>query len=113
MNLFTNFAKFKADYPRVAAVINKSALTLMIPAFLMLCYMDWALAKTMFQWSLFGIVLSGVAAMISLITFPHIELDRLMASVLDGRNTGAGLVVAAIIMFVGLLTLSLVLWAKA
>ena len=44
--------------------------------------------------------------------FPQVELTVLLKEA-HGGNRGAGIVVAGLLLFVGILILSLVMWAKA
>ncbi|MNH30681.1 hypothetical protein D3C79_909900 [compost metagenome] len=67
---------------------------------------------TLLQWVVFAPVLAGIAIIVSRVTFPQIELTKLVKEA-ELENRAAGLVVAAIILFVGITMLSLVLWAKA
>lgn len=98
---------------RLAALVDKSAWLLIAPAIAALYAIDPALAKTFAQWSIFGLVLAGVSIMISRIVFPQIELTKLVESAHTEKNAAAGLVASAVVLFVGLVILSLVIWAKA
>lgn len=103
--------KFLAS--RFGALLDKSAWLLIGPAFLALFFIDAAMAKTLFQWTIFGIVLAGASVIISRLVFPQIRLTSLVDSAHTDKNTAAGIIVAAIILFVGIVMMSLVLWAKA
>ena len=109
---FMAMLKFLQD-SRLGAIADKSAWLLMGPSIASLYAIDPALATTLLQWGLFGLVLAGVAIIISRLVFPQIQLTALVESAHGEKNTAAGLVVSAIILFVGLVMLSLVLWAKA
>lgn len=98
---------------RIGALTDASAWLLIAPALAALYVIDPALAKTFAQWSIFGLVLAGAAVMISRIIFPQIDLQALVKSVLEDRSTAAGIVAASVVFFVGLVMLSLVIWAKA
>lgn len=98
---------------RVGALFDKSAWLLMAPAFAALYAIDPAMAMTLVQWTVFGLVLSGAAIIISRIVFPQINLERLVNEANDENNAAAGIIVGAVVLFVGLVMLSLVLWAKA
>lgn len=104
-------AKFFAS--RFGALFDKSAWLLIGPAFLALFFIDAAMAQTLFQWTIFGVVLAGAAVIISRLVFPQIGLTDLVESAKTENNTAAGIIVAAIILFVGIVMMSLVLWAKA
>lgn len=98
---------------RLGALADKSAWLLMAPAIAALYAIDPAMVMTLLQWTLFGSVLAGAAVMISRIVFPQINLTEMVKDAKDENNTAAGLVVAAVVLFVGLLMLALVIWAKA
>lgn len=96
---------------RVAALLDKSAWLLIVPALLVLFFIDAGMVKTLIQWSAYGLVLAGVAVVVSRIVFPQIDLTRLVAEV-HLENRAAATLAAALVIFVGLLMLSLVIWAK-
>lgn len=104
--MFSSFLK------RVAVLGDKSALVLIVPALVILYFIDEAMAKTLVQWLVFAPVLAGVAIHISRIVFPQIKLTELVNQSLQG-NTAAGLVSSAIILFVAIIVMALVLWTKA
>ncbi|MNC55973.1 hypothetical protein D3C75_1055410 [compost metagenome] len=92
--------------------MDKSALFLILPCAAALYFIDPAMFATLLQWVVFAPVLAGIAIIVSRVTFPQIELTKLVKEA-ELENRAAGLVVAAIILFVGITMLSLVLWAKA
>lgn len=96
---------------RASALFDGSAWMLIAPAFLALFYVDASLSRTFAQWSLFFLVLAGVAIMISRIVFPHLDLGAFLEEAKKG-NLGAAFVAGALILFVGILILSGVLWVK-
>lgn len=91
---------------------DKSAFLLTAPFAVALYYIDPAMLKTLLQWLLFGPVLAGVAIIISRIVFPHIELNEHIDEAKRG-NPASGLIVAAVIVFVGLLVMALAGWSRA
>lgn len=97
---------------RFSFLVDKSALFLILPCAAALYFIDPAMFATLLQWVVFAPVLAGIAIIVSRVTFPQIELTRLVRQA-ELENRAAGLVVAAIILFVGITMLSLVLWAKA
>lgn len=101
-----------AKLGRIHAFFDKSAWLLILPAMLIIYWVDPVLAQTLWKWSLFGVVLSGVAVIISRLIFPQLNLGELMKRVEDDTHA-SGVVVAALIIFVGILMLALVIWAKA
>ena len=109
------FKSLISRFRRTSALIDKSAWMLIAPALLVIFLIDPALAKTLLTWMLFGLVIAGASVIISRIVFPQVDLSALLREVLENENnsTGAGLVVAAVIMFVGMVMMALVIWAKA
>lgn len=96
---------------RLHALIDGSAWLLILPAALGLFSLDAPMVKSLAQWSLYFVVLAGLAVMISRIVFPTIRLrDLVDRAETDPR--AAGLVAAAVIAFVAILILSFVLWAR-
>lgn len=102
----------KSFLRRFSFLVDKSALFLIIPCAVALYFIDQAMFATLLQWVVFAPVLAGIAIIVSRVTFPQIELTKLVKEA-ELENKAAGLVVAAIILFVGITMLSLVLWAKA
>lgn len=98
---------------RAKVLLDKTAWLLILPALATLFFLDPAAAKTLVQWSLYGVVLAGVVVVISRLIFPQIALGEFIASALKEKNAAAGIVVGAIVLFVAIMTLALVIWAKA
>ena len=98
---------------RLGALADKSAWLLIAPAIAALYVVDPAMAQTLLQWALFGSVLAGAAIIISRIIFPQIKLTDLVGEATSENNVAAGIIVAAVVLFVGLVMLALVIWAKA
>lgn len=97
---------------RAKALVDKSAWLLILPAVAYLFFVDTAMARTLLEWTSYALVLSGIAIIISRVTFPQIELDELIQAVTKG-NRAAATVIASVVLFVGIVMLSLVLWAKS
>lgn len=104
-NLISSWAR------RLAALVDKSAWLLMAPALGALLCVDVAMALTLVQWSLFALVLAGVAVVISRIVFPQLNLGDLVVQALQG-NRAAGAIAAALVIFVALLFIGIVFWAR-
>lgn len=98
---------------RAAAFIDKSAWLLILPAVAYLFFVDTAMARTLLDWTAYALVLSGIAIIISRVTFPQIDLSDLVDKVSKTGDRAAAMVVSAIIMFVGIVILALVLWARS
>lgn len=97
---------------RIAVLGDKSAIVLIVPALAALYYIDQAMAMTLIQWLIFAPVLAGVAIHISRIVFPQLSLNNFFIEAEKG-NVACGVVAASIILFVSLIVLALVIWAKA
>jgi hypothetical protein len=96
---------------RVKVFSDLSAWFLIAPAFAALWFMDPPTAKALLQWSLFGIVMAGVAVMVSRLVFPDLHLNDFIKRAYNGGIASA-IVSAAVILFVGLVFFGLVYWAK-
>lgn len=72
---------------------------------------DPVMAKTVMQWVLFFGVFAGLAVIISRHVLPQVKLDDYLAEAYRG-NVGAALVVVGVLIQMGFLILSVVLWAK-
>ena len=96
---------------RLAALFDPSAWLLIAPALGALLWIDPAMGLTLVQWSLFALVLAGVAVVISRIVFPQMNLSELVAEAMKG-NRAAAAAAAALVVFVALLFIGIVLWAR-
>lgn len=96
---------------RASALLDGSAWMLIAPAFIALFYVDAALARTFTEWGLFFLVLAGVAIIVSRIIFPHLDLPDFLDRAKAG-NLGAAFVAGMLVLFVGILILSGVIWVK-
>lgn len=105
------FHKLRAFGVTLLSLFDKNAWLLILPAFVVLYYIDAAMAKTMVQWLGFALILAGVSIFISRIVFPQINLTELVAAAKDG-NAAAGAVAGAMILFFGFLMVALAIWAK-
>lgn len=97
---------------RFSFLVDKSALFLIIPCAAALYFIDPAMFATLLQWIVFAPMLAGIAIIVSRVTFPQVHLTALVKEASAG-NRASGFVAGATIIFVGLLMLALVLWAKA
>lgn len=97
---------------RLYALIDKSALFLIIPCACALYFIDAAMFTTVMQWLIVAPIIAGVAVMVSRIVFPQIRLTKLINEAHEG-NIASGVVAAAVIIFLGVLLLALVTWARA
>lgn len=109
----TAIATWIESWPRAKVVLDKSAWILIAPGLALLWLIDPAAAKTLLQWSIYGVVLSGMAVVISRLIFPQIDLSELVDNAYEKANVASAIIAAAVVLFVGILVLALVLWAKA
>jgi len=96
---------------RIKSLFDQSAWLFMLPACLVLSLFDADMAKAVVQWTLVAVVLAGVANIVARITFPQLDIERLVGLVCKD-NRAAAIVLAALVLCVGLIFLSLVLWAR-
>ncbi|APQ14666.1 hypothetical protein BJP27_24135 (plasmid) [Pseudomonas oryzihabitans] len=99
-------------HARFKSLLDKGAWLLMLPAALLLFFIDPAMLLTILQWLLVGLVIAGMTIIVSRIMFPQVNMAWLVGEIAKG-NAAAGLTAAALILFVGIIFLGLVLWAKA
>lgn len=97
---------------RLVPFLDLSAWVLLLVALIPLFFIDRAMALTMVQWTLFGLALAGVSVVISRIVLPQLDLNEWVARARE-NDPGAPLVILSIVLFLGIVFLGLVLWAKA
>lgn len=90
---------------------DKNSWVLGAPAIALLAYLDTAKLLTLLEWMVYAAVIAGFAIQISRTMFPQIHLTAMVEKAMEDAR-GSGAVVAALILFVGLLFLSLSLWTK-
>lgn len=99
-------------FRRIKALVDTSAWILMAPSLVALFFIDVSMLTTLVQWLVFAPALAGVAVIVSRIVFPQIHLTTLVGEAIKG-NQAAATVAGALVLFVAILVLSLVLWARA
>lgn len=97
---------------RLAPLADLSAWVLILLAVIPLILIDWAMVKTLFQWTVFSTALAGLSIVICRIILPQIDLTEWVERARSGEP-GAGLVVLSTCLVVAAVFLGLVLWAKA
>lgn len=100
------------SFKRTKALADKSAWMLMIPSIVALCFIDVSMLKTLLQWLAFAPVLAGVAVIVSRVVFPQIHLTDLVDQTSQG-NRAAAILASSLVLFVALVVIALVMWAKA
>jgi multisubunit Na+/H+ antiporter MnhB subunit len=96
---------------RMRVFSDLSAWFLIAPALAVLWFIDAPTAKALLQWSMFGIVMAGVGVMVSRLVFPDLHLNDFLKRAYNG-GIGAAIVSASVILFVGIVFLGLIVWAK-
>ncbi len=102
------YLKFES---RLKAFGDKSAWFLILPALGVLMLIDAPRVASITVWMLFGAVLAGFCVQISRIVWPGVDLPQLIAKARE-EPLPASIIVAAIIIFVAVMFLSLALWTK-
>lgn len=97
---------------RFIALIDPSVWVLILPAVVFLSTVDAAMIRTLLEWTSYALVLAGLSIVVSRVTFHQIDIGNLIGQVYRG-NRAAAAVIASIIIFVGVVFLSLVIWAKS
>ena len=97
---------------RLLPFLDLSAWVLVLVALIPLFFIDRAMAMTLIQWTLYGLALAGVSVVISRIVLPQLDLSEWVARARE-NDPGAPLIIFSIVLFLGLIFLGLVLWAKA
>ena len=100
-------------FRRIRAMFDKSAWLLIAPALIAIFFFDPALGQTLVTWSAFGVAISGISVIISRIIFPQFDLSALYDHAVERRNLAAALMASAIVLFVGIVMMAMVIWAKA
>lgn len=98
-------------YRRFSAFFDTSAWLLILPALAVVWFVDAPMAITTLQWTCFAIIFAGVSIILSRIIFPQVRLGQLLDAAEAGGMPQA-VVASALILFFGLLFLSMVLWSK-
>ncbi|QYW02116.1 holin [Stenotrophomonas phage Sonora] len=105
--------KSNSLYKRLAPFFDLSAWILVLVAMIPLFFIDAAMAKTLVQWSAFGLALAGVSVVICRVTLPHVYLKDLIENAWGQGGVGNALIASATIIYMAVIFLGLILWAKA
>ena len=100
-------------FRRIRAMFDKSAWLLIAPTLAVLLLLEPALGKTLITWSAFGVAIAGVSVIISRIIFPHFDLSDLYERAVQRDSLPCALMASAVVLFVGIVMLAMVVWAKA
>ncbi len=102
----------KGFWLRIVAACDKTALLLIVPALLLLAYIDLPMFKTIIQWVIVAPVLAGIAVIVSRVIYVKVGLTDLIVRSRAG-NTAAAIVAASLIFSIALIFMAVVLWSKA
>lgn len=102
------YSKFQT---RLAALVDKSAWFLILPALAIVYCIDPVRTLSVLTWMLFVAILVGFCIQISRIAWSPVDLVAMVNSA-ERDPRASAIVVAAVIVFVGLLVLSVVLWTR-
>jgi hypothetical protein len=96
---------------RIAALFDKSALLLIVPAVALLYRIYPPIIQTNLELSLYVAIFVGMTIILTILAFPQINIELLIRSVLEEKNLAAALVVVAMIVFFIAIFLGLLQWA--
>lgn len=102
-------------WKRVLPFFDLSAWVLVLVALVPLFFIDRAMALTLVQWTLYGLALAGVSVVICRVVLPQIDLSECVREAIRGGPNALplALVTSATVIFLAVIFLGLVLWAKA
>lgn len=96
---------------RAMALIDGSALLLILPALVWMWHRDPPTVKSVLEWTVYYAVFAGLAVIISRITFPELKFHEFIEKALYG-SVAAAIVVASVLMFVAWSVQSISTWAR-
>lgn len=99
-------------WARILPFFDLSAWVLVLVAMVPLFFIDQAMALTLVQWTAFGLALAGVSVVICRVTLPQLNLSELLDLVRLGSSPAA-IVLAGLMLYLAVIFMGLVLWAKA
>lgn len=99
-------------WQRLKPLGDLSAWVLLILSILPLILLSPSMLATLVTWTCFGLALVGISVMLCRLVLPHVELSEFLGRALNG-NLAAAIVASAVILYLGVLFLGLVIWAKA
>lgn len=107
-----NFKRaWRKTVSRLAALTDGSAWFLILPFLALWYWIDPVETKAVVLWLLRLPIAVGVSVIMSRIVFPTLRLGELVKAAKEG-SVGAGVIVLALIMFVGLMIVTTVGWSK-
>lgn len=97
---------------RIRAVWDPSVLLLIIPALIVVFFVDSAMAYTLLEWIAFAPVVVGLSVLISQIVFYQIRFGELVHKVRYENSIAAAMVISALILFTAILSYAIVSWVR-
>lgn len=97
---------------RLRAIWDPSVLILIIPALVVVFFVDSSMAYTLLEWIAFAPVVVGLSVLISQVVFYQIKFGELVKKVRYENSIAAAMVVSALIIFVSILSYAIVSWVR-
>lgn len=97
---------------RLRAIWDPSVLLLIIPALIVVFFVDTAMAYTLLEWMAFAPVVVGLSVLISQLVFYQIPFGELVRKVNNENSVAAAMVISALILFTAILSYAIVSWVR-
>lgn len=101
----------KKIFERLGSLLDKSAWIMMVIGVTILGLSDFEMLVTLVKWISFTFIVAAVSIFMSRITFSSVDFKEFLEMVRKG-NVAAGLVMGAVVLYVGIVGLSVIIWAK-
>ena len=98
-------------WARIVALSDKSGWILLVIGALAFAA-DPKMLASLVSWVAFAFIAAAVTIFVSRLGFPSIKFGELLALVKGEKNTAAAIVIAAVVLYCGLIFVGVVLWAK-
>lgn len=98
--------------PRLKPFADLTAWVLLIVSSVPLLLIDRAMFVTLIEWTLYALALAGISVFLSRVLLPHVRLSLWLQMAWEG-NRAAAFVASATIMFLAVIFIGMVLWARA
>lgn len=104
-------AKIQSIFARFKALLDPTAIILILPLCLFIYWLDAPMFKTLIEWVIFAPIVVGIAVLISRIVFYQIKFTDFVERAWSG-NVAAAIVVSSIIIFTAFLSYAIITWAR-
>lgn len=98
--------------PRLRPFTDLTAWVLLIVSSVPLLFIDRAMFVTLIEWTLYAIALAGIAVFLSRVLLPHVRLSLWLQRAWEG-DRAAAFVASSVIMFLAVIFIGVVIWARA